>query len=159
MNWYHDDGSPCRAGHTRPDGLCLEGGGVVTNAPDAVLALREELEEVRAKHVELTGRAEALELTTNALPEGGLIVYIPEAIIGDNNPWDSRRRYGVHTTLTGALAALSTVYADMPEDKPLVATKCGNRDRRTLGTFMVHHSDEQPRLDGELWIFVVRVEP
>jgi hypothetical protein len=47
-------------------------------------------------------------------------VFIPESIFMEDNPWDGRTRYGVHTTVEGALKALEDFGS--PGD-PLVVAK------------------------------------
>jgi hypothetical protein len=81
-------------------------------------------------------------------------VYIPEYICMEDNPWDGRTRYGVHTTLRGALDALKH-FSD--EDDPLVVT--GPLEVAQDDTALpVHRESELPSEEGSLWIFVEELQ-
>lgn len=86
-------------------------------------------------------------------------VYIAESVFIEDNPWDGRTRYGIHTSLEGALKALES-FGD--EDDPLKATEVDDyadyHDPDKHGrTWMVHRASEMPREEGHLWIFKERL--
>lgn len=81
-------------------------------------------------------------------------VYIPEYICMEDNPWDGRTRYGVHTTLEGALKALGHFSYD--DNDPLAVS--GPLEGGDANEWPVHRKSEEPNEFASLWIFVEELQ-